>query len=190
VPTFALTYDDGPDAGGTPLVLDALDRASARATFFVIAPQAATHPELIERITAGGHSLGLHCTEHARHSERDEAWCRRDTDDALATLAELGVHPRLWRTPWGDTAPWTAAIAAEHDLRLIHWTVDTHDWRGDTAAEMLAETAPALADGAIVLAHDGLGPGARREDVRETAAFTTLAIDHCRTLELEPVALS
>lgn len=189
VPTVALTFDDGPDAAGTPLVLDALRHAGAKATFFVIAPQAAAHPELIERIGKAGHTIGLHCTEHVRHSDRDEAWCREDTAGALTTLAALDVAPTLWRTPWGDTAPWTEAIAAEQGLRLVGWTVDTHDWRGDQAAEIYEATRSELIDGAVVLAHDGLGPGARREDVAQTAAYVGLAVGHCRDHELETVAL-
>ena len=46
-----------------------------------------------------------------------------------------------------------------------------------------------LRDGAIVLAHDWIGPGARRTDVRETIAYTRLVADHALKagLELEPV---
>jgi peptidoglycan/xylan/chitin deacetylase (PgdA/CDA1 family) len=184
VQTLSLTFDDGPDASGTPAVLDALARAGAQATFFVIAPRAAAHPELIARIAADGHAIGLHCDEHVRHSERDERWCRADTERALHRLARLDITPRLWRTPWGDTAPWTAEIAAAHDLAMVGWTVDTHDWRGDDAATMFAATRPGLRAGAVVLAHDGIGPGARRDDIRETAAYVGLAAAHARRHEL------
>lgn len=189
VQVLSLTFDDGPDPGGTPAVLDALARADARATFFVIAPRAAAHPDLMARIAAEGHALGLHCDEHLRHSERDEHWCATDTRLALDRLAALDVVPRLWRTPWGDTAPWTAEIAAAHGLALVGWTVDTHDWRGDDAATMFAATRPGLQAGAVVLAHDGIGPGARREDARETVAYVSLAAAHSRRHELALTAL-
>jgi peptidoglycan/xylan/chitin deacetylase (PgdA/CDA1 family) len=45
VPNFALTFDDGPDPIWTPLVLGALAKAGARATFFVVAPRARRFPE-------------------------------------------------------------------------------------------------------------------------------------------------
>jgi peptidoglycan/xylan/chitin deacetylase (PgdA/CDA1 family) len=190
VPSLALTFDDGPDAAGTPLILEALARTQAPATFFVIGRQAARNGPLIERIIEAGHAIGLHCDEHVRHSERDAAWCRADTARALGTLADLGVTPRLWRTPWGDTAPWTAEIAHQHGLRLVGWTCDTHDWRGDTAQEMLAATADGLRDEAIVLAHDGIGPGARRADVRETADYVARAADHAHAAGLDLAALT
>lgn len=188
--TVALTFDDGPDPDGTPIVLDALARAQASATFFVIAPRAAEHPELVARILAEDHVVGLHCEEHVRHSERDADWCGRDTQRALARLHDLGVSPTLWRTPWGDTAPWTGEIAAEHQLRVVGWTVDTHDWRGDDAEAMYAATCAGLTDGAIVLAHDGLGPGATREYVGETAAYVQRVADHGREHDLALTALS
>ena len=171
MPGPQLTFDDGPDATWTPRVLDALAAAGARATFFVIAPCAERHPELIERMTAEGHDVGLHCDEHVRHTDRDEAWGRRDTETALARLAGLGVRPRLWRTPWGVRAPWTADVAERAGLRLVGWDVDTHDWRGDSADEMLERIGAELFPRAVVLAHDGLGPGARRTGCAETVAL-------------------
>ena len=77
-------------------------------------------------------------------------------------------RPSLWRTPWGDLAPWSEAIAAEFGLRIVGWTVDTHDWRGDAAADMFSAARGSLCDRAIVLAHDGIGPGALRADVEQT----------------------
>ena len=63
--------------------------------------------------------------------------------------------------------------------------VDTHDWRGDSADEMLRATREQLQVGAIVLAHDGIGPGARRADARETIAYTRLVTEHAIEAGLE-----
>lgn len=189
VQSLALTFDDGPDSRATPQLLDLLRRAGVSATFFPIAPRAVEHPRLIERMLAAGHSLGLHCDQHVRHSAMDLRWCRSDTKRALTRLRRLGVEPTLWRPPWGDTAPWTAQVAAEHGLRLVGWSVDTHDWRGDCAAAMFAATRASLKAGAIVLAHDGIGPGARRHSGQETLAYTQLAVRHARRQGLSVTAL-
>ena len=133
-----MSFDDGPDPVWTPKLLDQLRRLRARATFFLISTRAAAHPGIVARMKAEGHTVGLHCREHIRHSGRDRAWLREDTRAALATLHAVGVAPDLWRAPWGDTAAWSARVASDHGLRFVGWTVDTHDWRGDTAAEMFA----------------------------------------------------
>ena len=185
----ALTFDDGPDPIWTPRLLELLRSLRASATFFPIARRAAAHPELIARIVRDGHTVGLHCDEHVRHSARDERWGRADTSAALERLAGLGVRPSLWRTPWGDTADWSLPVAREHGLRLIGWSVDTHDWRGDCARDMFLATREDLEDGTIVLAHDGLGPGARRHGAQETLGYVQLVGDYARAAGLALDAL-
>src|SRR5207237_7058460 len=95
-------------------------------------------------------------------------------------LGSRGAEPTLWRTPWGDLASWSRGLAASKGLRIVGWTVDTHDWRGDAAAEMFARARERLQDGAVVLAHDGIGPGARRSHVCETIGLVRLIADHAR----------
>lgn len=174
VTRVALTFDDGPDPEATPALLDVLDEIGATATFFPIAERAAVLPELIRRMLDAGHMVGVHCDQHVRHSERDIDWLRADLGAALRHLYGVGVRPTLWRTPWGDLAPFSGAAAAERGLRIVGWTVDTHDWRGDPPEDMLARIRPELKSGGIVLAHDGIGPGARRSDASATVRLTRL----------------
>ena len=173
--SLALTFDDGPDPVGTPAVLESLAAVDARASFFVVGPLAERHPDLVRTILDAGHAVGVHCDEHVRHTDRDSNWVIADLARALGRLAALGVRPALWRLPWGVHAPWSEGVARRAGLRIVDWSVDTHDWRGDRAGPMLDATRPGLRDGAIVLAHDGIGPGARRVDARETARYVTLA---------------
>ncbi len=168
---IALTFDDGPDPTWTPRVLDALDRVEGRATFYVVGEDAERHPDVVRAVVDAGHDVGLHCHRHVRHTDRDRPWLERDTAHALAVLADLGVRPTTWRTPWGIEAPWTATVARERGLVLVRWDADTHDWRGDAAQTMHAAIEPDLRPGAIVLAHDGLGPGARRVGCAATVAL-------------------
>lgn len=186
---ISLTFDDGPDPVWTPRILKELDRVDARATFFVIAPLARRYPRLISTIQRAGHRIEFHCSEHIRHTERTREEIEADTRAGLRDLEALGVEPRLWRTPWGKTEPWTCEIADQFGLEIASWTADTHDWRGDTAAEMLEAIKPSLRPGAIVLMHDGLGPGAKRTDCGETAALISPLVEHIRALGCEPAAM-
>jgi peptidoglycan/xylan/chitin deacetylase (PgdA/CDA1 family) len=164
----ALTFDDGPDPVWTPAVIDRLRQHELRATFYVIGSRVRAYPELVSQMLEVGHEVGVHCTRHIRHTELTDSELAADTDASLQILDAAGVAPRTWRTPWGVQSPATRLVAAQRGLKLIGWGADTHDWRGDGAADMLATVAPRLASSVVVLMHDGIGPGARRDDCTET----------------------
>lgn len=185
-----LTFDDGPHPVWTPHILDALEEADAKATFFVIGPLARRYPELIEAALQRGHRVELHCTEHIRHTERTRREVERDTGSGLATLQAIGARPALWRPPWGVLAPWTEAVAESLGLEVALWDADTHDWRGDSAKGMLESIEPALGPGSVVLMHDGLGPGARRTGCANTAGLVGPLVERIRLLGCEPAPMS
>jgi peptidoglycan/xylan/chitin deacetylase (PgdA/CDA1 family) len=119
---IALTFDDGPDPVWTPLMLDALAKASAPATFFVLAPRAARYPSLVSSILARGHDVAFHCAEHVRHDAMTSKEIEADLESGLAAL---GRPVGYWRTPWGLVTPATEEVAKRHHLGLVGWTADT-----------------------------------------------------------------
>jgi peptidoglycan/xylan/chitin deacetylase (PgdA/CDA1 family) len=185
-----LTFDDGPDPVWTPAVLEALAAVQATATFFVLGERAAAWPAIVERVLGAGHAVEVHGHGHLRHSATPRECVEGDLDAALAVLAGLGVNPRFWRAPYGDVAPFTAEIAAERGLELVGWTADTNDWTGAPVEAMLAAVEPQLAPGAIVLAHDAIGPGAPRTTCEETVRLIRPLVAAARDRGLEPSLLA
>src|SRR6266567_1650825 len=61
---IAITFDDGPHADGTPLVLETLREHGAVATFFLVGEQVERHPALAAEIVAAGHVVGVHGYRH------------------------------------------------------------------------------------------------------------------------------
>ncbi len=188
---LSLTFDDGPDEIGTPGVVGALRGSEARATFFMVGERAQAAPSLVRSVLAAGHEVQLHCHRHVRHTELSEAEIELDTDAALAALGVLGVRPTRWRTPWGVQTPATVSVARRRGLKLVGWTLDTHDWRGDASSSMLARARPHIAGGGIVLMHDGLGPGARRTACGNTIELLAplIALARARGLDVGPLDL-
>jgi peptidoglycan/xylan/chitin deacetylase (PgdA/CDA1 family) len=181
---LALTFDDGPDPRGTPAVLEALATAEVKATFFVLGERAEAYPDLLARTREAGHDVQVHGYAHLRHPHVTRAQVERDIDRALAAI---GGATR-WRVPWGHLADFTPELARERGLEIVGWSTDTHDWRGDPAETMLRGLT--LEPGAIVLAHDGISVGARRDTAQETARLVPLLIRAARAKGLEPGPLT
>jgi peptidoglycan/xylan/chitin deacetylase (PgdA/CDA1 family) len=181
---LALTFDDGPDPRGTPAVLGALAASGVKATFFVLGERVERNPALLAEILGQGHAVEVHGYEHLRHPESSREEVEADLNRALGALETAGVKPTRWRIPWGHLADFTPEVAQAHQLSIVGWTSDTHDWRGDSAREML-EALP-LEHGGIVLAHDGVGSGARRVTAQATAELVGPLVQRARQRGLEP----
>jgi peptidoglycan-N-acetylglucosamine deacetylase len=190
--TVALTYDDGPSRVWTPRLLAALRRAGSRATFFVQARRAAEYPELVTAMLEEGHEVGFHCLDHVRHSERSWGALSADLQLGIEILAALGAEPLAWRAPWGIETDATRTLAGRHGLRLWGWNVDTHDWRGDSAGQMFDALGAqgGLLEGDVILMHDGLGPGARRDDCAQTITLTEMLLESAEERGLETASVS
>jgi peptidoglycan-N-acetylglucosamine deacetylase len=168
---LSLTFDDGPDPTWTPQIVEQLQRCHTAGTFFMVGERVLAEPVLARKVLAAGHDVQLHCHRHIRHTELTEAELRHDGESALAALESVGVHPRLWRAPWGVCTDASHRVAERLRLRLVRWSIDTHDWRGDEPQAMLDHVRSQLADGGAVLMHDALGPGARRAGCHNTLAL-------------------
>lgn len=187
---FALTFDDGPDPVWTPRVLDALGSAGAQATFFVVAPLAERHPGLLRRAVDEGHEVALHCNRHTRHDRMGAEEILADATAGLQTLRRLVHSVGDWRVPWGVVTPDTERVAEALGLRLVGWSADSEDWRGDAAAGMLDRLKPGIGPGAVVLMHDGVGPGALRDGCGETVKLVGPLVSLARSRDLTPVPLA
>jgi len=186
---IALTFDDGPDPVWTPRVLDALADAGVLATFFVVAPLAERHPGLLRRAADEGHEVALHCNRHVRHDQMSAAEILADTAEALRTLRDLDHQVYDWRVPWGVVTGDTEEVAADLGLRLVGWTADSEDWRGDAAGEMLGQLALGVEAGAVVLMHDAVGPGALRKGCAATVDLVAPLVSMADSHNLTPVPL-
>jgi peptidoglycan/xylan/chitin deacetylase (PgdA/CDA1 family) len=154
---IAITLDDGPDPEVTPAVLDLLDAAGARATFFCIAQRASRHPDLLREIVRRGHTVGNHSHGH-RHtfSLLGPRAFRREIAAAQAVLRELsGSAPTLFRAPAGLRNPFLAPVLHGLGLTLTSWTRRGFDTRVADPARVLARLTRGLAAGDILLLHDG-----------------------------------
>lgn len=168
--TVALTFDDGP-SGDTPAVLDALDRAGVRATFFVLGEAAERRPDLVREIAGRGHAVALHGHTHARLVLAGPGRVAAEIDRCRDAIRRAGVEPvPLFRAPHGWKGPFLHGALRSRGLTLVAWTRGAWDTERPGAGEIAARASRRPRPGEILLLHDGCGtPGIdpRRDQTAE-----------------------
>jgi peptidoglycan/xylan/chitin deacetylase (PgdA/CDA1 family) len=149
----ALTFDDGPGPW-TPRILDALDRAGARATFFVLGQQVRGREGVMRRMLRSGHAIANHSYSHANLSG---GGLRQLASTQRAIARPTGYSPCLFRAPYGAVSRTLISQARGLGMLTIQWDVDTNDWRLPGAGTIRAR-AISVRPGSIVLMHDAGGP--------------------------------
>lgn len=154
----SLTFDDGPNPQATPIILDALGRDGASATFFVLGRHADRWPHLVRRMAAEGHQLGNHGYWHRKLHRRTPAYIRDDlTRGTDAIERASGVRPTLFRAPHGFRNPFVTPIARALGQRTVGWSLGVWDSARPGTDEIVSRALDGMHAGSILLLHDGDG---------------------------------
>ena len=183
-PAVALTFDDGPDPEFTPLVLDALASAGARATFFVLGRHAETYPDLVRRAHAEGHRIGTHSQTHPKAAGAHHRLLIDDYRAGRASVQDiLGVPVPLFRPPHGRITPAVAMAVRRLSLDVWLWTVNTDDWRSGTTPQGLLDQLDEVSAGDVVVFHDATAEQRPGVSTDRSATIEALAgvVDLVRT---------
>lgn len=181
----ALTFDDGPDPVHTPALLDALATLDAKATFFVVGKDVDANPSVARRIAREGHELGNHTYGHRYlplATSRSVAKELRDADRAIKRAT--GVVPQIARPPWGGRSPWTVRTFARLAKRLVLWDVNSFDWKGKPARDVVERVLERTRPGSIILLHEA------REGGEVTIEAVKLLVPALRARGFELVTVS
>ncbi|MEW8958045.1 polysaccharide deacetylase family protein [Neomoorella humiferrea] len=138
-----------------PSILQALQKAGARATFFPTGQWAERHPDLVRQMAAAGHEIGNHGQSHPHPDNLSREENRRDIQLGEATLTAItGKKPELYAPPYGESKPQVVAAAGDLGYKFIMWTINTGDYLPNTTPEdILASVIPKCQNGAIILMH-------------------------------------
>ncbi len=156
----AFGFDDGP-APDTAAFLTMLERARARATFFVIGRQldAASRPLLLRELRDGD-VLGDHTWSHPFLTSSREV--RGQLASALAAIRMLsGYTPCVFRPPYGAYDETVLRDARALGLATVLWNVDPSDYAQPGTAAIVSRVLAQVRPGSIVISHDGGGPRAQ-----------------------------
>lgn len=156
----ALTFDDGPDARSTPVLLELLREVGVKVAFFCVGEQVSANPELAARIVREEHLLENHSYAHSNLTNFFSVTQLRAelTQTQTAIQEATGVSPTLFRPPMGLSNPRVFHAARSLGLKVIGWSARGLDTQTTDPQRIVARITRRLEPGAIILLHDGNMP--------------------------------
>ena len=164
-----LTFDDGPSATVTPLILDTLKNEDIKATFFLLGSRVELEPDIVKREYTEGHYLASHGYSHVY--SQIYASPQNVIDEYNKCIAAIrnaiGVQeydPHLFRFPGGytggkyaDLKKEAGQILEQNGVLHVDWNALTSDSAGaNTTNDFIAQlerTVPKY-NSVVVLMHD------------------------------------
>lgn len=151
-PCVALTFDDGPRRETTTLLLDGLAQRGVHATFFLVGTRVEGKEDIILRMEAEGHQVGIHSQTHQPLNTLGASGLNQEVGTLRQTLcALLGEQEFMLRPPYGYVSD---TLCRWCDSPIILWSVDPEDWSDHDVDRQVSAIVDTVKDGDIILLHD------------------------------------
>ena len=159
-----LTFDDGPCAETTPIILDILRKHNVKATFFCVGDNILKHPELFAQIKAEGHQVGNHTMHHSKGFYTNTNDYINEIDECAALIGN-----NLFRPPHGLITPRQNAMLRNKGYKIIQWDVITYDWDSNHSPNKIFNVVKRYTRaGSIIVMHDSIKAAPRTLQILET----------------------
>ena len=158
-PRVALTFDDGPNARYTPLLLEGLRKRNIHATFFLLGENILKNKELLLRMQKDGHLIGCHTWSHVQLDKISPSRASREILKTNSLIYHItGTYPTCLRPPYGA---WKKDLELPVTMLPVFWDVDTLDWQSQNPESILDIVRKNVQDGSIILMHDSYDSSVR-----------------------------
>lgn len=160
---ICLTFDDGPNPQITPLVLELLRKYQIPAVFFLVGAKAEQSPDLVRRIAAEGHEVGVHTFFHQHAYLMFVKKSLTTVKQGVRALESITGRGAIWfRPPWGALNLFQYLCLSALGLRIVLWAANAGDWDHRTGpAEIVDRLRWKVKPNSVIVLHDAGGdPGA------------------------------
>lgn len=137
-----------------PQILQTLQDAGAKATFFIGGSWADDHNGELMSIVRAGHEVGSHGYFHKDGDKLDLQGNLREVRSANALLQAItGEKPQLFAPPSGAYGEDTLQACRQEGMKVIMWSKDTIDWRDKDEELVYARATDGVKAGDLILMH-------------------------------------
>lgn len=150
-PRIALTFDDGPNARYTPMLLDELKKETP-GIFLSDSENIEGNEDILLQMRKDGHLIGNHTWDHVQLDKIPAEKARLEIEKTNNRIYEAsGIYPSYVRPPFGA---WIKDMELSVTMLPVFWDVDTLDWKSKNIDSILSIAQKQVHDGSIILMHD------------------------------------
>ena len=154
----ALTFDDGPSPKWTPLILEELEKAHVKATFFVLGEHVHKYPDIARRIVNEGHEIGNHSYTHRGLLLYKMSDIEKEIQDCEKIIKEAtGITTRYFRPPKALLSEAEKEKINSLGYSVILWSLNSKDWVIFDDKYIFKYIVRNISPGDIILFHDSGG---------------------------------
>lgn len=151
----AITFDSAWGADKTQGILDLLKEYNAKGTFFLVGFWAEKYPDMVKAINEAGIEIATHSNTHPDFTKLSETQMQQELELSINTIKSIiNKDIKLFRSPYGAYNNTSINVATNLGLQTIQWDVDTLDWKGLSAGEMVKRVSSKVQNGSIILCHN------------------------------------
>ena len=151
----ALTFDAAWGSDKTEKIIKTLKDAGVSATFFLVGFWMEQNADKVKLIDDAGFDIGTHSNTHPKMSTLSELQMNSELKTSMDLITKITGKPvKFFRPPFGDYNDKLIEVAGNLKLKTIQWDVDSLDWKGLSANEILSRIKQSVKNGSIILFHN------------------------------------
>ena len=151
----ALTFDAAWGADKTSQIVKILKDNNVGGTFFLVGFWSEKYQDKIKEIDAAGITIGTHSNTHPKMSTLSQDKIKYELSHSCELIEKVtNKKVQFFRPPFGDYNDTLLVTADALGLKTIQWDVDTLDWKGLSANEILNRVKATVKNGSIILMHN------------------------------------
>lgn len=155
-PIVAISFDASWGCESTEKILDVVTAHGIKANFFAVSLWVEKYPELLKKLHSSGvFEIGMHSATHPHMSKLSISQIKEEiisNQNAIESI--IGVKPDLFRAPFGEYTNSLLETTENMNIYTIQWDVDSLDWKGISAGEIVRRVVSNTHAGSIILMHN------------------------------------
>jgi len=151
----ALTFDAAWGADKTSNIIKILKDNNVSGSFFLVGFWSEKYQDKIKEINDAGLDIGTHSNTHPKMSGLTSDKINEELTVSSKLISDITGKPvTFFRPPYGDYNDTLLLEAEKLGLKTIQWDVDSLDWKGLSANQILDRVKKDVRSGSIILFHN------------------------------------